>query len=496
MKKLIASLMLLVTLSGLAAPVFAEEAAPAAAAATVAAPAVEAAPVAAPEAAPAPAPTPNKGDTSFMLIVTVLVVMMSIPGLALFYGGLVRSKNMLSILMQVFSIFALISVLWAIYGYSLAFTTGNAFIGGFDRLFLKGVFDPVSGAVANAATFSKGVYIPEFAFVAFQATFAAITVALIVGAFAERMKFSAVLLFSALWFTFAYLPIAHMVWFWAGPDAYTDAAAAETATAAAGWLFAKGALDFAGGTVVHINAAVAGLVGAFLVGKRIGYGKEPMAPHNLVMTMIGASLLWVGWFGFNAGSALEAGGTATLAFANTLFATAAAVLTWLACEWLLKGKPSLLGAASGAVAGLVAITPACGWVGIGGGLVIGALAGVTCFWGVTGLKKLLGADDALDVFGIHGIGGILGALLTGVFNTWSMGGTGIIDYVNNTIVDTTISGQVWIQAQAVLTTVIWSGVVAFVCYKIVDLTIGLRVKEEDEREGLDTTSHGERAYNG
>ncbi len=489
MKKIIASLTLLALLCGLAAPAFAEEAAPAPATTTVAAPAAEAAPAA------APAPVPNKGDTSFMLIATVLVIMMSIPGLALFYGGLVRSKNMLSILMQVFSIFALITVLWAIYGYSLAFTTGNAFIGGFDRLFLKGIFDPASGAVANAATFSKGVYIPEFAFVVFQATFAAITVALVVGAFAERMKFSAVLMFSALWFTFAYLPIAHMVWFWAGPDAYTDAAAAEAATATAGWLFAKGALDFAGGTVVHINAAVAGLVGAFLIGKRIGYGKEPMAPHNLVMTMIGAALLWVGWFGFNAGSALEAGGTATLAFANTLIATAAAVLTWLAAEWVVKGKPSLLGAASGAVAGLVAITPACGWVGIGGGLIIGALAGVTCFWGVTGLKKLLGADDSLDVFGIHGIGGILGALLTGVFNTWSMGGTGIIDYVNNTIVDTTISGQVWIQAQAVLTTIIWSGVVAFICYKLVDLTIGLRVKEEDEREGLDTTSHGERAYN-
>ena len=492
MKKIIASLMLLAMLCGLAAPAFAEEAAPAAATTTVAA--AEAAPaVEAPAAAPAP--VPNKGDTSFMLLATVLVIMMSIPGLALFYGGLVRSKNMLSVLMQVFSIFALITVLWAVYGYSLAFTTGNAFIGGFDRVLLKGVFDPTTGAVANAATFSKGVYIPEFAFIAFQATFAAITVALVVGAFAERMKFASVMLFSALWFTFAYLPIAHMVWFWAGPDAYTDAAAAEAATATAGWLFAKGALDFAGGTVVHINAAVAGLVGAFLIGKRIGYGKEPMAPHNLVMTMMGAALLWVGWFGFNAGSALEAGGTATLAFANTLIATAAAVCTWLAAEWMLKGKPSLLGAASGAVAGLVAITPACGWVGIGGGLIIGALAGVTCFWGVTGLKKLLGADDSLDVFGIHGVGGILGALLTGVFNTWSMGGTGIVDYVNNTIVDTTISSQVWIQAQAVLTTIIWSAVVAFICYKIVDLTIGLRVKEEDEREGLDTTAHGERAYN-
>lgn len=497
MKQLFALFALLAMLCGLTGAAYADEAAPAAATATAPAAATPAAAPAAAAAAPvaAPAPVPNKGDTSWMLVATLLVIMMSIPGLALFYGGLVRSKNMLSMLMQVFAIFALITVLWTIYGYSLAFTTGNAFIGGFDRLFLKGIFDPATGAVANAATFSKGVVIPEFAFVAFQATFAAITVALVVGAFAERMKFSAVLLFSALWFTFAYLPIAHMVWFWAGPDAYTNQAAADAANATAGWLFQKGALDFAGGTVVHINAAIAGLVGAFLIGKRIGYGKEPMAPHSLVMTMIGASLLWVGWFGFNAGSALEAGGTATLAFANTLIATAAAVMTWLAVEWIVKGKPSLLGGASGAVAGLVAITPACGWVGIGGGLAIGALAGIVCFWGVTGLKKLLGADDALDVFGIHGIGGILGALLTGVFNSWSMGGTGIADYVNNTIVTTEIGAQVTAQAWAVGTTLLWSGVVAFICYKIVDLTIGLRVSEEAEREGLDTTSHGERAYN-
>jgi len=445
-------------------------------------------------AAAAP-PVPNKGDTSWMLVATLLVIMMAIPGLALFYGGLVRSKNMLSVLMQVFSVFALITVLWAVYGYSLAFTQGNAFFGGFDRVLLKGIFDPVTGVVANAATFSKGVYIPEFIFVAFQATFAAITVALIVGAFAERMKFSAVLLFSALWFTFSYLPMAHMVWFWPGPDAFTSADAAAAAVAASGWLFQKGALDFAGGTVVHINAGVAGLVGAYVIGKRVGYGREAFTPHSLTMTMIGSSLLWVGWFGFNAGSALEAGGTATLAFINTLNATAAAALTWTFAEWLLKGKPSMLGASSGAVAGLVAITPACGWVGVGGGLVIGALAGVVCFWGVTGLKKLLGADDALDVFGVHGIGGILGALLTGVFNPWSMGGTGIIDYVNNTIVDTSIGSQLWIQTQAVLTAVIWSAVVALICYKVVDWTIGLRVPEEEEREGLDTTSHGERAYN-
>ena len=495
MKNFLANLTMLVLLCGLTAPAFAADA-PAAGIAMEAT-AVAEAPVAALEAAPAaaPAPTPNKGDTSWMLVSTLLVILMAIPGLALFYGGLVRSKNMLSVLMQVFSIFALIVVLWAIYGYSLAFTQGNAFIGGFDRLFLKGVFDPVTGAVANAATFSKGVVIPEFAFVAFQATFAAITVALIVGSFAERMKFSAVLLFSALWFTFAYLPIAHMVWFWPGPDAFTSADAAAAAVAASGWLFQKGALDFAGGTVVHINAGVAGLVGAYLVGKRIGYGKEHFTPHSLTMTMIGASLLWVGWFGFNAGSALEAGGTASLAFVNTLIAPAAAALTWLAAEWMLKGKPSMLGAASGAVAGLVAITPACGWVGIGGGLAIGALSGVVCFWGVTGLKKLLGADDALDVFGIHAVGGILGALLTGVFNTWKMGGTGILDYVNNTVIDTEIGAQVWIQAQAVLTAVVWSAVVAFICYKVVDLTIGLRVSEEEEREGLDTSNHGERAYN-
>jgi ammonium transporter, Amt family len=504
MKRLFATLMLLGSL-GFSGVALSEDApAPAPAAMVTAAPAADAsAPAAAPApaaavpavAAPAPAPTPNKGDTSWMLVSTLLVIMMSIPGLALFYGGLVRSKNMLSILMQVFSIFALITVLWAIYGYSLAFTQGNAFIGGFDRLFLKGIFNPVDGSVANAATFSKGVVIPEFVFVAFQATFAAITVALTVGAFAERMKFSAVLLFAALWFTFAYLPMAHMVWYWAGPDAYTNQAAADAATATAGWLFQKGALDFAGGTVVHINAGIAGLVGAIVVGKRIGFGREAYTPHSLTMTMIGASLLWVGWFGFNAGSALEAGGTAALAFVNTLNATAAAALTWTFAEWLLKGKPSMLGAASGAVAGLVAITPACGWVGVGGALAIGALAGVVCLWGVHGLKKMLGADDALDVFGIHGIGGILGALLTGVFNTWSMGGTGIVDYVNNKIVDTNMVDQVLIQAQAVGTALVWSGVVAYVVFKLIDMTMGLRVPEEQEREGLDTASHGERAYN-
>ncbi len=432
-----------------------------------------------------------------MIVATLLVIMMSIPGLALFYGGLVRSKNMLSVLMQVFVVFSLIIVLWTAYGYSLAFTEGNAFIGGFDRVLLNGIFTMKDGvgSFTTAATFSKGVVIPEFVYVAFQATFAAITVALIVGAFAERIKFSAVLLFAALWFTFAYLPIAHMVWFWPGPDAFTDPKAAELATAKGGWLWAKGALDFAGGTVVHINAGVAGLVGAYLIGKRVGYGRESMAPHNLTFTMVGASLLWVGWFGFNAGSALEAGDIAALAFVNTLVATAAAVLAWMLGEWLTKGKPSMLGAASGAVAGLVAITPACGFVGVGGALILGVLAGFVCLWGVNGLKRLLGADDALDVFGVHGVGGIMGALLTGVFAAPSLGGQGVYDYVANKVAaDYSIGSQLWIQAQGVLTTVVWSGVVAFLAYKIVDLTIGLRVPEEQEREGLDISSHGESAY--
>lgn len=481
---------------GFVAPAVAQDAtAPAATEAVVAAPAAAApapAAAAAPAEAPAaaPAPVPNKGDVAWMSIATILVIMMSIPGLALFYGGLVRSKNMLSVLMQVFMVFSVIVVLWCVYGYSLAFTQGGAFIGGFDRLFLKGIT-----VETVAATFSKGVVIPEFSFVAFQATFAAITCGLIVGAFAERVKFSAVLLFMVLWFTFSYLPIAHMVWFWPGPDAYTDAAAAEAATAASGWLFAKGALDFAGGTVVHINAAIAGLVGAYVIGKRVGYGKEAMAPHSLTMTMIGASLLWVGWFGFNAGSGLEANGLAAMGIVNTLLATAAAVCTWTFGEWMAKGKPSMLGAASGAVAGLVAITPACGFVGPMGALVIGLLAGIVCLWGVNGLKRLLGADDSLDVFGVHGVGGILGAILTGVFADPALGGSGVYDYVANAVApDYSIMGQVWIQTQGVITTVIWSGVVAFVAFKLVDLVIGLRVPEEEEREGLDITSHGESAY--
>ena len=377
-----------------------------------------------------------------------------------------------------------------IYGYTVAFSGGSPFFGGFDKLFLKGITPD-----SIAATFSKGVVIPEFTFAAFQATFAAITCALIVGAFAERVRFSAVLLFCAIWFTFSYLPVAHMVWYWDGPDAITDAATLETVTAAAGWLWAKGALDFAGGTVVHINAAVAGLVGAYVIGKRTGYGKESMAPHSLTLTMVGASLLWVGWFGFNAGSNLEANGVAALAFVNTLVATAAATLAWIAGEALAKGKASMLGAASGAVAGLVAITPACGFVGPMGAIVIGAAGGFLCLWGVNGLKRLLGADDSLDVFGVHGVGGIVGALLTGVFAAPSLGGTGIFDYVANAAsADYSIGGQVLIQLEAVITTIVWSGVVSYIGFKVVDALVGLRVSEEDEREGLDISSHGETAY--
>ncbi len=458
--------------------------------ATAAPAAAAAAPVAPAAPAAAPAPVPNKGDTAWMTISTVLVLLMTIPGLALFYGGLVRSKNMLSVLMQVFVVTALIFVLWVIYGYTVAFTAGNPFFGSFDKLFLKGITPD-----SVAATFSKGVVIPELIFVAFQATFAAITCGLIVGSFAERAKFSAVLLFCVLWFTFSYLPMAHMVWYWDGPDAITDAATLDKVTAAAGWLWAKGALDFAGGTVVHINAAVAGLVGAYVIGKRVGYGKESMTPHSLTLTMVGAALLWVGWFGFNAGSNLEANGVAALAFVNTLVAAAAATLAWITGEALAKGKASMLGAASGAVSGLVAITPACGFVGPMGAIVIGLLAGLLCLWGVNGLKKLLGADDSLDVFGVHGVGGILGALLTGVFAAPSLGGTGIYDYVANKVnPDYSITGQVWIQLQGVLTTLVWSGVVAFIAYKLVDILIGLRVPEEEEREGLDITSHGETAY--
>ncbi|MES3002812.1 MAG: ammonium transporter [Pseudomonadota bacterium] len=477
-----------------AATTAAAASAPAAAAAAASAPATAAAPAAA--ASAPPAPVPNKGDVSWMLVATLLVIMMSIPGLALFYGGLVRSKNMLSVLMQVFVTFSLIVVLWCIYGYSLAFTEGNSFIGGFDRLFMKGLFDPVKGEFAMGATFSKGVVIPELLFMAFQATFAAITCCLIIGAFAERIKFSAMLLFMVLWFTFSYAPMAHMVWFWMGPDAYTAKEVVDGLNAKAGLIWQWGALDFAGGTVVHINAAVAGLVGAYVIGKRTGYGKESMAPHSLTLTMVGASLLWVGWFGFNAGSALEAGNSAVLAFMNTFSATAAAVLAWCAGEALSKGKASMLGAASGAVAGLVAITPACGNVGLMGAIVIGFIAGFACLWGVNGLKKMLGADDSLDVFGVHGVGGIVGALLTGVFNNQALGGPGLVgDWVTAAVSSVPVMDQVWIQFKAVMLTIVWSGVVSFIAYKIVDLVIGLRVTEEEEREGLDISAHGETAYN-
>ncbi len=446
-------------------------------------------------AAVAPAPVPNKGDVAWMLVATLLVIMMAVPGLALFYGGLVRSKNILSVLMQVMVGFSLLVVLWCVFGYSLAFTEGNAYFGGMSRLFLNGVFDPATGVFANAATFSKGVVIPEIMFVAFQGTFAAITVCLIVGAFAERMKFSASLIFMVLWFTIGYLPIAHMVWFWMGPDAYSAADVVADMNSKAGLIWQMGALDFAGGTVVHINAGVAGLIGAIMIGKRVGYGKEAMPPHNLVLTMIGASLLWVGWFGFNAGSALEAGNFAALAFINTFSATAAACVSWTLIEWALRKHPSMLGAASGAVAGLVAITPACGNVGLMGAIIIGLLAGVVCFWGVTGLKKLIGADDALDVFGVHGLGGILGALLTGVFNNQALGGPGLVtDWVTASVGSTPVMAQLLIQAKAVAITIGWTAIAAFISFKIADLLVGLRVPEDEEREGLDTSTHGERAY--
>ncbi|SMB26915.1 ammonium transporter [Sterolibacterium denitrificans] len=405
----------------------------------------------------------EKGDVAWMLVATALVVFMAVPGLALFYGGLVRRKNVLSVLMQVLVVFSLIAVLWSVYGYTLAFGGAGRFIGSLDKLFLAGI-----DTASLADTFSENVKIPELLFAAFQATFAGITCALIVGSFAERIRFAAVLVFCTLWFSFAYLPIAHMVW------------------GAGGYLLSKGALDFAGGTVVHINAAVAGLVGAWMVGTRIGYRKEIMAPHNLTHTMVGASMLWVGWFGFNAGSNLEANAGAALAFINTLVATAAGVLAWSLGESLFKKKASMLGAASGAIAGLVAITPACGSVAPMGAIVIGFLAGLLCLWAVHALKRMLGADDTLDVFGIHGMGGILGALLTGVFTAPSLGGTGAADF--------SIASQLLVQAEGIVITIVWSGVVAFLAFKLVDMTIGLRVSEDDERVGLDVASHGERAY--
>lgn len=452
MKKSLPAIALGLGLMATATGVWAQEAAPAVAAVVEAV--VEAA---------APAPTLSAGDTAWMLTSTMLVILMIIPGLALFYGGLVRSKNMLSVLAQVFTIFSLITVLWAVYGFSLAFGGEGKFFGSFDKLFLAGITPDTLSAMLPT--------IPEYVFVAFQSTFAAITVALIVGAFAERIKFSAVMIFSVLWFTFSYIPMAHMVW-------------------GGGLLAADGALDFAGGTVVHINAAVAGLVGAYMVGKRIGFGKEALPPHSLTLTMVGASLLWVGWFGFNAGSAGAANGIAGLAFINTILATGAAAVAWIVTEALHKGKASMLGAASGAVAGLVTITPAAGFVGPMGSIVMGLIAGPLCLWGVSGLKRLLKVDDTCDVFGVHGVGGILGAILTGVFASQSLGGTGGLTP------DTFAMGaQVWVQFKSVIVTMVWCGVVSFICFKIADVLVGLRVAEDAEREGLDITTHGESAYN-
>jgi Amt family ammonium transporter len=453
-------------------------------------------------------PTINKGDNAWMLTSTVLVLLMTIPGLALFYGGLVRSKNMLSVLMQVFYTVCVVVVLWALYGYSLAFTGGNDFIGGLSKAFLSGVTPD-----SKAATFSVDANISELVYVCFQMTFAAITPALIVGAFAERMKFAAVALFIPLWVTLIYFPIAHMVWYWAGPDAISDAVKAIAAagsdaaklaaakaklaevSADAGWIYKKGAIDFAGGTVVHINAGIAGLVGALIVGKRVGYGKDLMAPHSLTMSMIGASLLWVGWFGFNAGSNLEATGGAALAMTNSFVATAAAALSWMFCEWMLKGHPSVLGAISGAVAGLVAVTPAAGYAGPMGAIVLGLIVGVVCLFFVTTIKNALGYDDSLDVFGVHCVGGIIGALATGILVNPALGGTGIMDYVTGKIADYEFSAQMISQLWGVCTTLVWSGVGSAVLYKIVDVIVGLRANIDSEREGLDLTDHTERAYN-
>jgi Amt family ammonium transporter len=457
------------------------------------------------------APAPNKGDTTWMLTSTVLVLLMTIPGLALFYGGLVRTKNMLSILMQVFYAVCMVAVIWVLYGYSLAFTEGkmfNAFVGGFDKAFLRTI-TPES----TVETFSLGVVIPEYTFIAFQMTFACITAALIVGAFAERMKFAALALFVPLWVTFVYFPIAHMVWYWAGPEALTVAAkavaeagtdaakkaAAEAAQAAAsanaGLIFQWGGLDFAGGTVVHINSGIAGLVGAYIIGKRVGYGREAMPPHSLVMTAIGGMLLWVGWFGFNAGSALEAGGTAALAMMNTFVATAAAALAWMLVEGIEKGKPSLLGIVSGAVAGLVAVTPASGLAGPMGALVLGLVAGPICYLFCSVVKNALGYDDALDVFGIHCIGGIIGALGTAIVANPAFGGTGVYDYALAKVGDYNMFGQLVIQMWAVAVTLLWSGIGSAIIFLIIKAVVGLRLTTDQEREGLDIVDHGERAYN-
>ncbi|WP_404374076.1 ammonium transporter [Sphingomonas sp. MMS24-J45] len=428
----------------------------------------------------------NKGDTSWMLISSALVLMMSVPGLALFYGGLVRTKNMLSVLMQVFMIVSIAALVWVSWGYSMAFTGGSQFVGGFGKLFLKGV-----DANSLAATFSNGVYIPEYAFIVFQMTFACITPALIVGAFAERVKFTPLMIFTVLWMTIVYFPIAHMVWYWAGPD-FLHAAPTDY-----GFLWGKGALDFAGGTVVHINAGIAGLVGCIIIGKRAGYGKEPMPPHSLTMTMIGASLLWVGWFGFNAGSNLESNGLAALAFINTFVATAAAAVSWAVIDQVKHGKPSLLGAVTGAVAGLVAITPASGFASPMGSVVLGLLVSPLCFFFVTTVKNLGKYDDSLDVFGVHCVGGIFGAIGTGVVASPTLGGQGFVDYTAPVakagVYD--MAAQLVTQVEAVGVTLLWSGGISAILFLALKYTVGIRPSEEVEHEGLDINEHGERAYN-
>ena len=463
-------------------------------------------------------PVVNKGDTAWMLVASALVLLMTVPGLALFYGGLVRTKNMLSMLMQVFAIVCVVTILWVLYGYSLAFSSGtsfNAFIGGFSKAFLNIAPEKKTILDATVATFSNGVVIPELVYIAFQLTFACITPALIVGAFAERMKFSALLLFTVLWVTLVYCPMAHMVWYWAGPDALGEAAktvasatgdaktvaeaALAAATADAGYIFQLGAIDFAGGTVVHINAGIAGFVGALMIGKRVGYGREAMPPHSLTFTMVGAALLWVGWFGFNAGSALEANAVAALAMINTFVATAAAGLAWMFAEWAIKGKPSLLGLVSGAVAGLVAVTPASGYAGPMGAIILGLVVGVACFVFCTSVKNAFGYDDSLDVFGVHCIGGIIGAIGTGILVNPQFGGTGITDYVvkpgEGVVADFVMAAQIWAQVKAVGITIAWSGIGSAIIYKLVDVIVGLRPTTDQEREGLDVTAHGERAYN-
>jgi Amt family ammonium transporter len=452
-------------LAALATAAFAQEAAPAAPAA----------------AASAPAMTVDKGDTTWMLVSTVLVLLMTIPGLALFYGGLVRAKNMLSVLMQVFMICAVVMIIWVTYGYSLAFTPGSAFVGGLSKMFLAGV-----DTTTLSETFTKGVAIPELVFVCFQMTFACITPALIVGAFAERIKFSALMLFVVLWVTFVYFPMAHMVWFWGGPSAYSDPS---------GLIFGFGAIDFAGGTVVHINAGLAGLVGALMIGPRIGYKKDLLAPHSVTLTMVGASLLWVGWFGFNAGSNLEANAYAALAMLNTFVATAAATVAWALLESILRGKASMLGAVSGAVAGLVAVTPAAGFAGPMGAIVLGLVAAVICYYFVAVVKNMFNYDDSLDVFGIHCVGGIVGAIGTGILVNPARR-RGIVDYSTADFAAgyAGTAAQVWSQFKGVLVTILWSGIGSAILYKIVDLIIGLRVSGDAEREGLDLTSHGEAAY--